>query len=1129
MENEHKLLDLIKHLMRISITQIVLTIVFALNLNATVANSQGVLDKTFSLSVESTALSKIFRQIEDQTGVKFVYSPNSINASRKVNYSVRNQRIEDFLTGGLKTYSITYRVIDGQVVLYSESFDWSQSKKSIVKERILDLVSGRVVNERGEPLQGVTVTEKGTQNATVTDANGNYSINVGYNAVLEFTYVGYVSKEIPAASSDASNVIMGANVKDMNEVVVVAYGTQSRRNITGGVEQIKAASLEGKPNVNLVQSLQGTAPSLIIQQKSYEPGQGPNINIRGVNSLTGNSPLVVIDGVSGGNLDFINPQDIESISILKDAGAASMYGSRSANGVILVTTKKGKNKKIPQIIYNGIVGVQKPKIFFKPVQSFENAILRNEASVSGGGSPIYTASQIQQYKNSGSEQWMLDAILKDGMQQNHNISVNGGSRKFSYLVSGGYVNQRSNFAGPNYGLKRYNFRTNLSTEIGRFKASATFAYARRQARDHSFVTGVLLVDASRVPTYYKVQDSLGRYLTNEVSSQFNSLGILEQGGYRNFDDDDLFGSVNAEFLITKGLKLKGIFGATGFVTRMDEQANMVQFYRDGAPSSTYGDRKNHNTAFGKNLFTNPQIMLDYERQFDLHEVKGLVGFANESFETWKTQTRKWYDEKGNEQISDPQLQNRINSDAKENSLNSYFARVGYNYDGRYLAELSTRYDGSSRFRKELRWGFFPSASAGWVVSRENFMQPAADVLSFLKLRASYGVLGNQNVNDYQYQSLYEYLPYQYGFNNLPYSGTYYRMANPDLTWEKSATFNIGLDATVFKSLNITFDYFDKKVNDVLWKPLIPGVWGHAGDNNNIPFYNYMKLQNRGWELSLNYLHAGEVLTHNVGFNIGDNQNKILEIEGGEQFYGADEMQFILKEGLPISSYVGLKRDGYFQNLNDVLNGPKPSGVSVAPGDIRYKDVDNNGVIDDKDRFVLGNPFPRYNFGFNYSVNWNLLDFSFFIQGIGKRSQFIRGELVEPFHFNYSQVIYQHQLDYWSPSNPDAQYPRLATAGSASNTNNFRRGSDLYLFDAAYARLKNVQLGFTMPQSVAAKAGLQKARFYLVGQNLLTISKLKFLDPESTEFNNNLSNSGANSGRVYPTPVFYGIGLDVTFK
>ena len=1126
MKNKHRLLKSIKVLMRIGVIQITLAVVFTLNLYANKANSQEILDKTFSMSVENTALSQVFRQIENQTGVKFVYSTNSINASRKISYVAKNQKIESFLNATAKHYNITYRVIDGQVVLYSVN---TGNKIKDAPTRVVQIVTGRVINDEGEPLQGVTVAEKGTLNATVTLANGSYSIEVNPNAVLVFSYVGYVSKEIPASSSAVINVVMGANIQDMNEVVVVAYGTQRRANITGGVEQVKGAALEGKPSLNLLQSLQGAVPSLIIQQQSYEPGQGVTINIRGINSMTGNSPLVVIDGVSGGNLDFINPLDIESISILKDAGAASMYGSRSANGVILVTTKKGKRKKTPLVTYNGIAGIQKPKIFFKPVQSFENAILRNEASVNGGGAPLYTATQIQQFKDNGSEQWFLNAILKDAMQQNHNLNISGGSPAFSYLVSGGYVNQRSNYVGPNYGLKRYNFRTNLSTEIGRFKAAVTFSYAKRQAHDHSYNSGTILVDASRVPTYYKLKDSLGRYLTNETSSQFNSLGILEQGGHRNFDDDDFFGSITAEYLLTTGLKLKGVFGATGFVSKMDEQVKFVQFYRDGSPSSTYGDKKNHNTSLGKNFFTNPQVMLDYSRTFAKHEVTGLAGFVNESFETWKTQRREWYDDKGSLQIDNPQLQNKKNSDAKENSINSYFGRAGYSYDNRYLAELSARYDGSSKFRKELRWGFFPSASVGWVASKENFMQPLSGVLSFLKFRASYGVLGNQNVNDYQYQSLYEFLPNVYGFNNVSYSGTYYRLANPDLTWEKSAAFNIGLDATVVKNLNITFDYFDKRITDVLSKPLIPGVWGHGGDNNNIPFFNYIQLQNRGWELSVNYTHNGNVLKHYVGFNIGDNKNKVLKIEGGEQYGSSEEMQFITREGLPIASYVGLKRDGYFQNLDDVLNGPKPSGISVSPGDIRYVDVDKNGVIDDKDRFVLGNPFPRYNFGFNYSLTWKLLDLSFFIQGVGKRSQFIRGELVEPFHFNYSQVMYQHQLDYWTPINPDAKYPRLSTAGSASNTNNFRRGSDLYLFDAAYARLKNLQLGFTLPQEVATKAGLQKARLYLVGQNLLTISKLKFLDPESTEFNNNLQNNGANSGRVYPTPVFYGIGLDITFK
>ncbi|WP_169540126.1 SusC/RagA family TonB-linked outer membrane protein [Niabella aurantiaca] len=1121
--------------MKTTVTQVLLCMIFTVNLYATKVNSQNVLNKTFNLTVQNTSLNSLFRQIEKQTGAQFVFSGNAINTTRKISYTARNERIYAFLDA-MKDYGIHYRVIDEQIVLFADApaprpaTAARERKSEKLRNRLIKKdVTGTVTNDKGAPIAGATVTEKGTRNATVTDPGGRFTLSVEDNAVLEFSYVSYQTKELPVTASGIVNVQLSTSIQDMNEVVVVGYGTQRRANLTGAVDKIRSGALEDRPSVNLVQSLQGTSPSLVIQQRNFEPGQGLDINIRGVGTMGNNAPLIVVDGVAGGNLDMINPSDIESISVLKDAGAAAIYGSRSANGVLLVTTKKGRRNTGARLSYNGIVGVQQPKIWFRPVQSFENAILRNEANVNAGGNPVYTASQIQAFKDKGSEEWMLDAILKTAMQQNHNLSISGGGEKSTYLISGGYVNQRSNLMGPNLGLKRYNFRMNLTTEVGRLKVTGTFAYAKRRITDHSSSTGTLIVDGSRVPTYYKIKDSLGRYLTNETSSELNSLGILEKGGTRQYDDDDLFGSITGEYNFTSNLKLTGSLGSTMFLGHMLEHRKFVQFYMDGREKGSYGSERNLNERNTKNLFLNPRIQLDYTKTIHDHRISALAGYTNESYTGKESELRKKYvdNETGantSETIIDESSKTSING-TRESSLNSAYGRLGYGFSDRYMAEFSFRYDGSSRFRKALRWGFFPSASAAWNITSEPFMKNRWQGLNTLKLRASYGNLGNQNVNDYQYLTTYYTDPNLYGFNNTAVSGAYYNLANPDIRWETASSFNAGIDAGLFNNrLSLSFDYFSKLTRDILVNPVVPGLYG-----GSVSDYNAGKLRNRGWETNISYTVQGAALRHEITLNVGDTKNEVVYIEGGEKISSSDEMQFILRKGLPFNSYVGLKTDGIFQNIDEVKNGTKPAGVDVQPGDLRFVDVDKNGVIDDKDRYVLGHPFPRYTFGFNYTVKWKQLDLSLFIQGVGKRSQFIRGELVEPFHYNYAQVMYQHQLDYWTPTNPDATYPRLASNGSASNTNNFRRGSDLYLFNAAYARLKNIQLGFTVPDSWAGRAGLQKARLYLVGQNLLTISQLKFLDPEVSEFNGNLSNSGANSGRAYPTPVYYGVGLDITFK
>lgn len=1127
------LLSSIKVLMRISITQIVLTVVFVLNLNAAEVGAQEVLDKTFTLNVENTALNRIFRQIEGQTGVKFVYSSNSINAFRRIDYSARNQRISDFLNDGLKSFNISYRVIDGQVVLYAAQPERLTEQTNRRVEFLARIISGRVTNDKGEALPGVTVSEKGTRNAAVTNENGNYSITVGDNAVLEFTYVGYQAREIPVGSSSVLNIEMTYNVQDMSEVIVVGYGTQRRGSVTGAVEAVTSKVLEGRPSVNMATALQGTAANLIVQQTNFEPGQGQSINIRGVSTLGSNSPLIVIDGIVGGNLNLLNPNDIESVSVLKDAGTAAIYGSRSANGVLLVTTKKGRKNEKATVTYSGMYGVQMPRITYKQVDGWENAYYKNLSLINSDLAPTFTPEDIARFKEQGNGDWNVENIVRNAPQQSHNVSFRGGGANNTYMVSLGLMDQRSNWVGPNYGYTRYNARVNQSTEVGKFKVTTILGYTKVQNKDHSASTGSLIVDAGRVPLYYNFQDSLGRYLTNAVSAELNPLGILRNGGFRKYDDDDVFGSLTAEFQVYKDLKLRGIAGGNVVSNKAYEQANPIRFYPSGGSGldSRIGDRSS------KSLFSNLQLILDYSKKINRNEINLLAGATNESYHSEEMQVAKRY--------TDPELHipvdgtvidpgstyNTVNR-TSESSLNSYIGRAAYNFDNRYFAELSFRYDGSSKFPKDNRWGFFPSASAAWRVSQEAFFEPIKEVVNDLKLRASYGVLGNQNVGNYQYQTTYSSRVDAYAFNNTTVAGSGFSFGNPDLTWEKAATTNLGLDVSLFRKFSLNFDYFNKMTNDILIRREdVPLIFGAA-----FPDYNFAKVRNRGWELKATYNLSGAVVNHSFSLNFADNLNELVSLNAGvNQYspYSKEEFKLLRRVGQPITVYYGYKTNGFFQNLDqisDVDGYPRFANSVVGPGDLRYVDRNGDGVITEDDMYILGNPFPRYTYGLMYNMNWKGLDVQLFVQGVGKRSQMIRGEQVEPFHYGYGGTMYEHQKDFWTPTNPDARWPRLAEAGSPSNLNNYRRGSDIYLFDAAYARLKNVQLGYTLPHAISKRAGMQKARLYLTGQNLITLSKLDFLDPEMSEFNSNVdpNAAGANSARAYFMPMFFGVGLDLTF-
>jgi TonB-linked SusC/RagA family outer membrane protein len=978
-------------------------------------------------------------------------------------------------------------------------------------------------------LPGVSVIDVSEpKNGVNADFDGRYSITLkNGSGTLRFTMLGYKPVEVKVNNRTTINVAMDLDVSTLEEVVVVGYGTQKKRKVTGAIDQVSSQAFEGRPSVNATQALQGKAPSLIIQQTNSEPGAALNINIRGISTLNNNGPLIVIDGIVGGDINALNPNDIDSVSVLKDAGSAAIYGSRANNGVVLITTKKGSKGKPMSVQYSSLVGYNNPFFFTKPVHGYENAMLRNEAAYnSDAANAVFTSDQIAELKAKGDTKWFAEEIVKPALQLNQNLSVSGGNENSTYLVSLGYLDQESNFVGPKKGMQRYNFRINLTNEYGKFKLTSTLAYSKQKISDHSSSTGTLMVDAFRVPLYYTQKDENGNYVTNDVLQQFNSLGILEQGGFRKYDNDDLFGALNAEFKLTSFLKLKGVFGGRLWNGSMYSRTKQVDFL----PQGVYGADRNTNDESRKSLDLNTQLLLEFNKSFaGVHNVGALIGVTNENHSDrgigiYKKNTGPELGTPGSETTIEKNSYNSNDSSGK-NSLNSILGRATYDFDDKYFAEFNFRYDGSSKFRDEIRWSFFPSVSLGYAVTKESFMESYREKVGNIKLKSSYGVLGNQSVDNFQYQTTYFNFPNAYAFNNSSVSGTGYDFSNADIQWEKAATLNLGLEADFFKgALSFSFDYFDKVTRGILTKPQVPGVFG-----TDLPDFNDAKLQNRGWEISATYRHKGKVLNQSLTVNIGDSKNKVLHYSGGvEKLTGVEELQVLLREGLPFNSYVGLKRDGYFQNWEEIQGAAVPEGLSVQPGDNRYVDANKDGKIDDNDKFIFGNPFPRYTFGATYTADYKNFDVSIFIQGVGKRTMMIRGELVEPFHYNYGMTMYTHQLDYWTPQNPDARYPRLANNGTQSNTNNFRRGSDMYLYDGAYARLKNIQLGYSLPTNAAEKLGMSRFRMYVSGQNLLTLSKVSFVDPELSEFNSNMSPSGANSGRAFPTQAYYGMGIDISF-
>jgi len=962
-------------------------------------------------------------------------------------------------------------------------------------------ISGIITEESGKPIVGANVLLKGTSVGAISDIDGNYSITVsGNKGVLVFSYIGYLKKELKI-TGQVMNVVLYEDSRLMDEVVVVGYGTQKKVNLTGAVSSVSMTELEGKPVVNIVEALQGTTPGLTIQQTSSQPGNRPGINIRGTNTLNDNTPLVLIDGMIG-DIQNVNPSDIQSISVLKDASSTAIYGSRASNGVVLIVTKKGSKDKV-SINYDFNYGIQGVTALPNPVDSWIYAELRNEALVNSGKKIAFTPDQIAAYRNGGvNDKWINDIYKSSAPQQTHNLSLSGGSDKTSVLFSFGYTNQNSLFQGPDYGMNRYNGRLNVEHQMTKnFKIGANVSYARNEIKDNAYWTDWILEQVMRMPPIYPIMID-GKY-NYPSGSNSNALARLETGGYRQSSNDDLSGVLNAELSLIEGLKLKAMVGGQLYNNRMHENRQAIEFS---------GDQENHlQENFGRTQNLTSNIVLTYDKKSGNHTFGGLVGYSYEggqdnSFYTMRKVTTPDFDIMAGYQSTLTENQGW----ASEWSIYSAFARLNYNYKEKYLLEFNVRDDLSSKFRSGNRSGVFPSVSGAWRISEESFYKDADKSLPSIKIRSSWGMVGNNRIGDYAYIPSVS-INNGYAFNNNVVSTSGVGAVNADISWETTQMFDLGTDIGLFNnSLNLTLDYFSNLTYDILVGLPVPAIFGGGS-----PTQNAGKVKNAGWEASATYKFKTGKVNHSISGNIFDSQNEVVDIKGKEWINGYD-INTIIKEGYAMNSYYAYRSDGFFQNEAECTTGPHLDGVTPKPGDIRYLDKDGDGIIKpDDDRFVLGNAFPRYSYGFNYSFNFKGLDFSMFWQGVGQRDVWLRGESVEAFHNNNEGPVFDFHIDRWTPTNPNASYPRL-TVGSES-TNNAAK-SDFWIQNGAYVRLKNIQLGYTLPKSLTQKLGINRARFFVSGENLFTLTQMVGgWDPETT---------ATSGGRIYPVAKVTSFGLNL---
>jgi len=894
--------------------------------------------------------------------------------------------------------------------------------------KVTGLVKG--ADNNGGSLPGATVSIKGTASAVTTDINGKYSINAPKDGTLVFTFIGYLPQEIKVDGKTTINVTLASDTKGLNEVVVVGYGTQKKENLTGAVSVVAAAQLEDRPTTGVINAMEGTVPGLTIISNNGQPGMDAgSINIRG-ESLNSTPALVVIDGVisSTGDLNAINADDIDNISVLKDAASASIYGNRAAGGVIVVTTKKGK-KGTAQITYSDYFGINKPVALPDYVPSWEAATMYDVARVNEGQTPVYTAAQIQTFKdgsdpvNYPNTDWLKYLYAGSGFQQNHYVGVSGGSDKTTYALSIGYFDEDG--ITPKTNTQRYTARLNLNSQVkDNLSVFGDFSYTYQPltqpqsslAADQGFDQVIRQFNriSPIIPAYYPNGD-YGHISDGSPLAWLNSPSFDDQNAY-NFQ-----GSVGADWEIIKGLHFKPSLNYKFNTNQSNNFVSSIQYYNPDGSTSGVANIANATDSYASHTYVSPQALLEYGTKIGNHNLKVLAG-ASQEYDGYYSLTgyRQGF---LNNSLSDltvaPTTGETSSSDSYNDALRSFFGRVNYDYKGKYLLEGDIRDDGSSRFAPGHQWGVFPGASAGWRVSEEDFFSSLQSTVSNLKLRASWGKLGNQNI-----VGEYPAIATITAGENYPYGGSVVggvaptAGVDPNITWETTTQTDIGLDADFLKVFSLTADYFYKKTTGVLYQSALPATYGLS-----FPTVNGSAYSNAGWELALTYHDKAGDFHWSVTGNAAFVANKVLQIgtTNAPQISGA----YITEVGQPQGSFYGYVAQGLFQNEAEVKAHADQSGISpnTGPGDIIYKDLNGDGKIDANDRTVLGSNFPKVTFGLNLNVTWKQFDLSGFFQGAADVQNYIQGIELGTNGISTGKPT-SAMLNYWTPSNPTATFPRL---------------------------------------------------------------------------------------------------------
>lgn len=1102
----------LKKILSIMKLTVVFLIAFSLQISASVYSQTTKL----SLNVQNQSIKDVLYLIENQTDFRFIYESGKINLDKKVSVQVREQSVEFVLRQLFNNEGVDYEITENNLILINPS---PEQLKSAAQEKNRKKITGVVRDQKGEPIIGANVFEKGTTNGTVTDIDGKYSLEVSMGSLLQISYIGYDSKEIKVGNSDVVNILLTEDTETLDEVVVIGYGTVKKSDLTGAVGSVQMKDVSQVGITSADRALQGQIAGVQVNARTGQPGESMMIRVRGSNSLAGgNEPLYVIDGMPVEKMNsYINPEDILSMEVLKDASSTAIYGSRGANGVVLITTKRGSTGEAT-VDYNGYIGISMLRKKLDLLEKDDYIAMVNEVSQNDGNGIVITPDQAALLPNND---WQ-DLVYQTALTHSHQVSVSGGTDKTKLYSSLNYMNQEGIIKGSNY--NRFAIRVNGDQKLAEnlsLSASVAYSYGtQNSANSNADGGGAIAYTAMVMPPTSEVKDADGNYttFTGTPWGGTNPVGMSEL--YKNqVVNSRLLANMALNYEMLEELTFRVNAGAEVNTASTDRYIPIGLSAGGKLDGDALKTKSSYYTIINENILT-------YDKKFNRNHALNLMGGI--TFQTYQ------YDElqgSGTGFLRDVYETNNLGaasnpgvpaSGFNDYRMVSFLGRVNYNLMERYLFTATARYDGSSKFSKNHKFAFFPSAALAWRISEEDFMKDV-DWLSNFKLRTSVGQTGNQSINPYQtFAQLGTSSPI-FG-NGKDVGFVLSSMANDDLKWETTTQTDLGIDLGFFNNrLNISFDYYWKQTCDLLYNATLPPSSGYTSMLRNLG-----RIDNKGFEIAINTVNMKGKVNWTTNLNITSNKSIVKDL--GTDVYGNKIQQidapvsggnwFPLFVGKAPFQLYGYEIEGIYQTDEEArLNGE----ATKKAGDYRYKDTDGKAGITTGDKTIIANTQPKFTFGLTNVINWNNFEFSFLVIGS------VGGDIVNEFNKSITNIGGTWNIrkdvweNHWTPENPNAKYARASA--STKDYLAFGDPNSLWVENGSYLRFKDIKLAYTLPTQLFSGPRKPNISVYVSGQNLITITSYSHYDPEASWTSSAVN--GWDRG-VYPSAKSFTLGLQVKF-